>query len=562
MAAGFVDYLRGLLGWWSAAEATPPPGGSGGAGAPRWPLSLHLYDTLDGALVYTFPSPEGLVFTENEHGFESLSGFQEMVAEQAFWLYDLAPAKWLVLSCGGFSVWEGRLEDRKLQRGGFGFTAFGAKRYLDDILYTAVWSTKSFAGIRPVTGDEVTGASPERWAMDNNNRVYIALVDGETYNDTDNYGMQVWREPHQQYNTLLEVDFDYDFALPTDWKARLLSASEDFAGGMGTVEYTFTSAGTPATGSQTVTITGGASRAYIVFQVYNESGSPVTFSGETGSQYAKFTNLRIRGSVNNPIDAKEIIEGMFSYADNLSGALIEAQNVDLTDEIFEDMYISEIMNYLASKGDDQTPPRVWEWGVWERKILFFQPRGTNALHWYVDADQLTLDSTLESLVNVAYATYQDPNGRTLRTDLEDDPDSFVKYEIIRQGVTSERTTSLSKAEITRDAFLNQRRELAPRASLTLYGLFDGMGARYPLWLARAGDTITIRNLPPTLSPEIDKVRTFRIRSLSYNVEQDVLTPAPEFPLPTLVNVITPSSISARPGVIAFTGSRPTLPDIF
>lgn len=534
-------------------------GGGGGFSAtavpaPRWPLSMHLYESMGGALIYTFPNPQGVTITDNEHGFESLTGFQEMLSHQAFWLYDLAPAKWVVLSCGGFTVWEGRLEDRKIQRGGFGFTAFGAKRYLDDTLYTALWSTKSYAGIRPVSSDEVVKSTPERWAMDNNNRIWFGLVAGETYNDDDHYGMQVWREPHLQAGEMTEIEFDYVLDLPTDWELRVLTDTENFSGG--TVEATYISTGVPATVTgNIVAVTGPPAKAYLSFQVRNNTGAPVTYAGETGVAYARITNFRVRGSTNNAIYADEIVGSMVVYSNNLTlnTALLQSPGVDLTDELFEDMRISEIISYLADKGDNQTPPRKWEWGVWEKQVLFFRPQGDAALHWYVDADELTLDSTLESLVNVGYGIYQDTNGRTLRTPLEYEVDSFSKYGLFRFGSITERTTSLTKAELARDTLLAQNKTIAPRASLTLYGLFDAAGARYPLWMARAGDTLTIRNLPPTLSSEIDKIRTFRISRKSYDVDTDILTPTPEYPIPTLEIMVSSALTTTTTPPPGFTG---------
>lgn len=503
--------------------SNPPP-----TGVPRWPLSLHMYETMGGALVYTFPDPQGVVISDNEHGFESLTGFQEMRAHEAFWLYDLAPAKWVVLSCGGMSVWEGRLEDRKVERGGFGFTAFGAKRYLDDVFHTALWSTKSYAGIRPVTEDEIPVAAPHLWSMDNNNRIYFEINVNETYGNDIDAGVMVFKAPHRSAIHHLEIEYDHDFDLPADWQVLIYCYNDDFVSG--NLRATFTSVGTPDTGTGTF-VSGVSSFPYLVFMVRNHTGAPVT--GAAG--YVKFTNIRIRRDGAATLDAYEIAYGVLAYANNLpiTDALIQSPGVDLPDENFEDMRTSDVLNYLADKGDDQTPPRKWEWGIWENQILFFRPQGDAALHWYVDADELTLDSTLESLQNYIYGVYQDPNGRTLRTDLSLDNNSLIKYGIRRMGLISERTTSQTKAELARDTFLAQNKDIAPRASLTLFGLFDAVGARYPLWMARAGDTVTIRNLPPTLSTEIDRIRTFRISRKSYNVDTDTLTPIPEYSLPTL-----------------------------
>ena len=73
----------------------------------------------------------------------------------------------------------------------------------------------------------------------------------------------------------------------------------------------------------------------------------------------------------------------------------------------------------------------------------------------------------------------------------------------------------------------------PRASITVDALYDQFGARWPLSAARSGDTITIRNLPLTVSSVLDRIRTFRISRASYDVDNDTLTVEPEAPLPTL-----------------------------
>ena len=56
---------------------------------------------------------------------------------------------------------------------------------------------------------------------------------------------------------------------------------------------------------------------------------------------------------------------------------------------------------------------------------------------------------------------------------------------------------------------------------------DAAGARYPLWLVRSGDTMTIRNLPPNVSTSIDRIRTFRITHTSYDAFADTLDVEPE-----------------------------------
>ncbi len=520
-------------------------------GAASWPLALHLYETPGGNLIYAFPEPVGLNPSDNEKGFEALSGFQKMQPWEAFWLYSLAPAKWLVLSFGGQTVWEGRLEDRKLEPEGFRFTALGARRALDDAPYTALWSTKSFAGIKPVTAEEITKAAPERWAMDNNNRVWFGLVNGETYNNDDHYGLMVFRNPHRGEQKIKQITYNYDYTLPTNWKLEIMGYDEGFASGAVEQTYTGDGANHTATG---VSLTLATPKDFVVFRARNATGGNVTVVAATGINYAKITNLRVKGTTSTNVYADEIAEGLVAFISTLntsqlssSYAGIQSPGLDLEDVLYEDMTPAAILDELARKGDNQTPPRKWEWGVWDNQLLYFRPQGDGALTWYVDVDELILDSTLETLVNQAYALYQDANNRAQRTTVASKADSYAQYGLYRRGVAqADKTTSATKADTARDTLLTDQATMAPRAQLTLYGLFDATGSRYPLWMLRSGDTVSIRNLPPMLGSEIDRIRTFRVTRKVYDVDNDLLTPTPEFALPN-VEIQIASTLRPRTG---------------
>jgi hypothetical protein len=59
----------------------------------------------------------------------------------------------------------------------------------------------------------------------------------------------------------------------------------------------------------------------------------------------------------------------------------------------------------------------------------------------------------------------------------------------------------------------------------------------PLYAMRAGDTVTMRNLPPTLSTAVDRIRTFTVGETSYDAAEDRLDIAPSDPVPTLVTLV-------------------------
>jgi hypothetical protein len=68
-------------------------------------------------------------------------------------------------------------------------------------------------------------------------------------------------------------------------------------------------------------------------------------------------------------------------------------------------------------------------------------------------------------------------------------------------------------------------------------VYDELGAEYPLYAMRAGDTVTMRNLPPTLSTSIDRIRSFTISETEYDAAANTIDITPEEPIPSLVTLV-------------------------
>lgn len=220
-----------------------------------------------------------------------------------------------------------------------------------------------------------------------------------------------------------------------------------------------------------------------------------------------------------------------------STALIQSPGIDLQNERYEDRLPSDILDYLIGLGDNQTPPNQWEWGVWEDQRLHVWPRGTNARAWYVDATELEVERTLSQLHNSVYATYQESGGRTLRSAATSDTASVTRYGLTRRASITADTTSATQAGVQQAAALNDGKDPIPRAKLGFTAVYDAAGGRWPLHAVRSGDTVTIRNLPPTLSNTIDRIRTFRIARTTYDALAGTIAIEPESPLPTLTAML-------------------------
>jgi hypothetical protein len=243
--------------------------------------------------------------------------------------------------------------------------------------------------------------------------------------------------------------------------------------------------------------------------------------------------------------ADEIVKDLISTvaalnSTQLSSSTVQVQSpaLDLLDERYEDMLPNAILDHLIGLGDNQTPPRQWEWGVYDAQLLFFQPEGTNARTWYVDISALELQRTIDQLVNSAYAVYQEAGGRPLRGSVSAVSTSVTRYGLTRRQAVNVSTTSLTQANVQRDAVLNDQDDPPPRFGITFDRIFTVTGASAPIWLPRAGDTIVIRNLPPTLSIDIDQIRTFRIARTSCDVIARTLTVEPLTPLPSLTAMLS------------------------
>lgn len=248
----------------------------------------------------------------------------------------------------------------------------------------------------------------------------------------------------------------------------------------------------------------------------------------------------------NNYTSGQAVQGHIIYADQIVGylaagvvavlnpsqlstntALIQSPGLDLQDEVYEDAVVGDVFTRLASLGDNQTTPRMWEVGVWENRALFFRPQNTASRAWFVDATDLQIARTLEDLANSVYAVYKEAAGRLLRTAVTSDATSVARYGVTRRAAISADTTSATQAGVQQAAALADRKDPKPRASIQFDAVYDAAGARYPLWLVRAGDTMTIRNLPPNISTAVDRIRTFRISHTSYDAIADTLQIEPE-----------------------------------
>lgn len=482
------------------------------------------------------PFGGGLTFATSEHGFaECVLPFVYTSLEQAFEYYNWPGTPHLVISDESATiVYEGRVENVGVITGGATITAYGYWRALADLKYTALWSHAGTADWRELTDEDAATQSTEQYLTDNNNRLHISLKKNERYASGAEGGL-IYVLPSRGSHDLAEISFDYDFNMASQWTLRVETYTDDFSSS--TTEWTLAGTGATQTGTATIALT--ANRRVIAFEVFNNTGAPVTYTGETGAAHAKATNVRVTAEQASPIYASDIVAELVEdvtavnpgqLSSDTSGVAVTA--VDLYDEIYQDITPADILDSLAARGG-------YEAQVWERQKLYFRPAGSAGRTFYVDAAAIEVSRELGAMANRIYATYREENGRVLRTAVANDLDSQRRFGLVRSDSVDTSSTSATEAETLRDAILTIRANYALQAAVAFSRLYNASGGLVPLFDLRTGDTIIIRNLPPQLAQGIDNIRSFRVNRTRYSADAngEQLEVEPVVPVPTLVTLL-------------------------
>lgn len=475
-------------------------------------------------------------FETGDHGFRSLNAFFRFSLVESFNIYnDYRGALHIVLSNGAQVVWEGRIEDIQIVTGGIRVIALGYWSALYDAPYTALWSDSKYDRFLLLDQD-VSGATqiPAAFEHDNNNRLYMALKQGEDYASDVNQIVWAYEIPPESGRQIVAVDCDYVLDAPSTYRLVMgyYNSSWVITGNVWAVE----SAGSQLSGSRTDTIT---ATDRIGFRFFYNSTTPNTYSGDTGAAYAKITGLRIKTDSGATITAADIVADLLDHIDNVNSGMISTDTADIDDPgvdldqaIYLDQYPGDIINELAAIGDNATPPARYEAMFYEDRRLQFREAGSAGRAWYVDIAEPNTQRTINTLINAAYAVYDGGNERTAT---ETDDQSINDNNIKRITAVNATTTSQTTAEKYRDAAIEAAKNGRGRGAIKVRRLFDQNGSPWPGWAARAGDTVTIRNLPPDLV-DLDQSRRFRLAGTQYNLMTGDLTLIPA-ELPSLESLI-------------------------
>jgi hypothetical protein len=491
-------------------------------------LHLAVYSAPGGQLMHEFgPISSGLRFGFNEHGAATCSWFTACTLADGFRYYATIKGKHCEVGAFAFPIWTGRIEDVSFDEDGLSITAFGYQRALSDAPYTGFWSKTNVDDFEEVPAT-AAGANPKMFEMSKDGSLFFGLKKNATYAITGDTGAYFWQVPNGSATQIKRISFDYSYVLPAvNRRMRVAVMNTDRTSA---VSYDTTVTGT-ASGSFSQDVSANP-RDRVEIQLYNISGAATTYAGESGANYLNITNLRITCS-GATIYADEIAVALASFTNGVNStqlstasALIQSPALDLKDESYEDRYPADILNDLVALGDNQTPPRLWEWGVSVDQTLYLRPRGTGRA-WYVEVGSLKVDTSLDDLRNSAYAVYQDAYGNSTRTSTSSDPISAVRYGLTRRIAADASTTNSTQAGVHRDVALAEGIDPRPRSKIIITKVFDEYGAHHHPWRIRPGDTITVRNISPAVSADVDRVRAFVVAEADFDADKWEMAVTPE-----------------------------------
>lgn len=494
-------------------------------------LSVTLRATPGGSLILDATAlviAEASSCSTNTHGYATASIALDVAYSRAMWLRAQLLGAWLTISDGVAVRWEGRVEDLRVEGDRLTLTAYGAQRAFSDLPYTALWSSTSTADWTMMTPDDLSVVAPERWQSDTNNRLYLAPRKNEKFSLSSRAGIVV-KAPSGGGRQIVACSFSYEFLAPSGWQGRL-----DVTG----VGAVWTLSGTGAVQSGTQTLTFSASDNIYFLMFYNNATETV-FAGETGSAYFKLTNVRVKTttatSVTADLIASHIVASVSAVnPDHLSSstALIQSPGLDLQNEVYEDADMADILSYLVALGDTQTPPRQWEWAVWEDRVLVLRPRGSAGRTWYVNVPNPTVEDTLDTLINSVTPVLKTANGDRVVGTTVSDAGSIARYNLTRREALVMDTTSATEATSRANARLADRKTPLPHVQIPVTEIRDANGGARPLYELASGDTVILSNLPVNLSTDVDRLRIFRVAETEYRLDGTAAI-TPELPLPSL-----------------------------
>jgi hypothetical protein len=493
---------------------------------------ITLTLTLNGQPLYIPARWRRVMHGSTINGYAALIAevnVPEVVASRIFNAYGRMEAT----LTDGFAneLWRGFVEDVEVQGGRVAIRAFGYGRALYHVPYTGFFVATTSAGWRAIT-DEMPDVTSERYAIDNNNRLYIALNSGDSSN-TANMGGLWYDLPDGSQTDARDMAFDYDMAgFPShDYRLEVRALNSAYTTLVSAVINT-----TSATASGSATVALPANTQAIAVLFYRNSATPHENTGDTGDIYARLTNLRVAmqaGEVRQSTIAAEVVAyAQAANPDHITGLVdYTAAGIEFGNEIYEDTLPIDILRHVTQANGNR-------FAVWGNAVELF-PGDHEGELLNVRVADIQYQRSAMNTATEAYATYRGARiDRAATAVTESDVVTPDRIGARIRRVVGSNSASVSVANEERDAFLSDMEERLHRVTVQVQMVTNRFGAIVPLENIRAGDVLSFDAIDSSVPGLVER---FVIGRCDYDHEAGTLTAEPLEPVPTLVTLIAARS---------------------
>ena len=500
-------------------------------------LTFALYDRPGGTLLLdATPYLTALHAGTTVNGFGELQATLRLQLAGAYQLYRQSVMHAVIWSGGLTPIWEGRIEHAALLHGAQSsvrLIGYGYWRALSDVLITELWSAVNIRDWRILQPIERPDAFPDRFAISTDDGLRIAPRKGEVFGSTGGFKVcwAVYGIPSGATRGITTLTFDWRFIAPASWNAEIRSDTA--------IIFARTGDGGLQAGSETISIDPATSQLQALLFNFGADSANIF---ETGNIYFELRNVRVVTNL-AAVNGRDIMRATVQTVATRNPTQLSAStdliqlgaSFDLRTFIATDITAMDVLTSIAVAGGPSGGQM--EVAVWEGQRVVFRPLGSTAQSWYVDAAELNLEQSLDSVATSVYARYKDTRGRTLRTAVATDAAAVAQRGVSRSAMVSVDTATAAEANSARDTALAASATPAPTAMLRIARVYTATGAQMPVWSVRAGDTLTIRNLPLSLGADVDQVRTVRIARTSVDLFTNELSVELAAPPPSLPAII-------------------------
>jgi len=407
----------------------------------------------------------------------------------------------------------GYVRDIRATKDGVRLIAFGGWRFLSDFQYTAFWSSNRLEDWRLLSVESgggssgITGitADPGKFKTDKSGRLYATVPNGERSGAKDAaFGIDAF-ESAQAGGGVANISFTYNMGFVaggvlTSAKVETRSYGGEGWTGAGTLDNTLTVNATTTTLVGTASVDLSDSESALIS--FTPEGGGI-FTGTTGETFAEITAVRAKfASGTNSVTGQDIIANLLVESaqgdwvtDTRDSGRVADPGFDILNAIYVDESPVKVAQGLESIGDGAgTQWRLRFWG----RIAEFQAQGFNQRHWVAVVPDFRVESRIDNIPASIRVTYDRKDGGRVLVSGVNTPGLLSRALFRRQTETIDTKTT-ADAEALRDFWIDTTDMGETAAKVTVTEIFDRASrVRGDLREVRAGDTITISSVPPSM----------------------------------------------------------------